>query len=143
MVEFALVVPLLFGVLFGIIDFGNTYSQVLDIRQAAREGARMAAVNYRGSGTSTGATQSSVMIAEICDRIDGGAGTTIALTLNAGTSSEPAGSVGRTGTVTVTQAASSLTGLYKPLFQGKTLRSSIRTRLEVQSTWATTTGTCS
>jgi TadE-like protein len=44
-VEFAIVAPLLFLLLFGIIDFGWAFSQNLDVKHAAREGARLAAVN--------------------------------------------------------------------------------------------------
>ena len=44
-VEFAIVAPLLFLLLFGIIDFGWAFSQNLDVKPAAREGARLAAVN--------------------------------------------------------------------------------------------------
>jgi Flp pilus assembly protein TadG len=44
-VEFAIVAPVLFLLLFGIIDFGWAFSQNLDVRHAAREGARLAAVN--------------------------------------------------------------------------------------------------
>lgn len=143
LVEFALIVPLLFGVLFGIIDFGHNYSQVLDIRQGAREGARMVAVNYTGGGAATGTGQASVMIGEICNRIDGGAGTSVQLALDAGVTGSPAGSVGRSATVTITQPASSLSGFYAPLFRGRTLTSSIRTRLEVKSTWASASGACS
>jgi Flp pilus assembly protein TadG len=50
MVEFAVVAPLLFLLLFGIIDFGWAFSQNLDVKHAAREGARLAAVNA-ASGT--------------------------------------------------------------------------------------------
>ena len=45
MVEFAIVAPLLFLLVFGIIDCGWAFSQNLDVKHAAREGARLAAVN--------------------------------------------------------------------------------------------------
>lgn len=51
-VEFALVVPVLFLMLFGIIDFGRLYNAQVTITQAAREGARLAAL-----GTATAAVQ--------------------------------------------------------------------------------------
>jgi Flp pilus assembly protein TadG len=43
-VEFALVSTLLFLILFGILEFGRTYSEFEVLQGAAREGARRAAV---------------------------------------------------------------------------------------------------
>lgn len=43
-VEFALVLPLLLALLFGIIEFGFLFKDQLALLQAAREGARVAAV---------------------------------------------------------------------------------------------------
>ena len=43
-VEFALVLPLLVMLLFGIIQFGFVYNAYITVTHAAREGARMAAV---------------------------------------------------------------------------------------------------
>jgi hypothetical protein len=45
LVEFALVVPLLLLLVFGIIEFGRVYHAQLVVASAAREGARKAAVN--------------------------------------------------------------------------------------------------
>ena len=45
LVEFAIVAPVLFMLLFGMIDFGWQFAQLQDVRQASREGARMAVVN--------------------------------------------------------------------------------------------------
>jgi hypothetical protein len=42
-VEFALVMPLLFALLFGIIDYGVYFADALSIRQATGEAARLAA----------------------------------------------------------------------------------------------------
>ena len=58
-VEFALVAPLMIFLLFGIIEFGIMVKDVVGLNQAAREGARVAAV---------GATP-----ATLDDRIDGSA----------------------------------------------------------------------
>lgn len=44
-VEFALIAPLLFLLVFGIINFGYLYGQKLSLNQAAREGARLAVVD--------------------------------------------------------------------------------------------------
>lgn len=45
MVEFVLVVPVLFLVLFGIIQFGILYNDYITLTDAARVGARKAAVS--------------------------------------------------------------------------------------------------
>ena len=61
-VEFALFAPILFLVVFGIIDFGWAYSQNVDLRSAAREGARIAVVN---EVTGEGAAATSDLIQRI------------------------------------------------------------------------------
>jgi len=43
-VEFALIVPFLFIVIFGVIDFSRAYSQLNAINAGLREGARLASV---------------------------------------------------------------------------------------------------
>lgn len=43
-VEFALILPLLVLLLFGIIEFGQAYNAYITVTHAAREGARLAAV---------------------------------------------------------------------------------------------------
>lgn len=43
-VEFALVLPVLLLILFGIIDFGRAYNMQLALTQAAREGVRSVAL---------------------------------------------------------------------------------------------------
>lgn len=46
-VEFAIILPVLILILFGILEFGFVYRDYLAITHAAREGARLAAVgNY-------------------------------------------------------------------------------------------------
>ena len=44
MVEFALIAPLLFALIFGIVDFGRALFLVNNLTSAVREGARFAAV---------------------------------------------------------------------------------------------------
>ena len=55
-VEFALIVGLLLTILFGIVQFGRAYSEVVVLTGAAREGARLAAVRE-----STGVVQGRVI----------------------------------------------------------------------------------
>ena len=50
--EFVLVAPVLFLVLFGIIDFGFTYNNIQAVQYGGHEGARAAAVGRTGSTTS-------------------------------------------------------------------------------------------
>ena len=53
-VEFALVLPILMIVLFGIIDFGWIFYSTAMVGNAAREGARFAVMNYEGSVSTPG-----------------------------------------------------------------------------------------
>jgi Flp pilus assembly protein TadG len=50
-VEFALISPLLFLLLFGIIDFGRALNYYNQVTQLAGQGARAAAVNRNPDGT--------------------------------------------------------------------------------------------
>jgi len=50
-VEMALVLPVLLLIICGVMDFGNLYLQWNIASEAAREGARMAAINPAGSTT--------------------------------------------------------------------------------------------
>ena len=49
-VEFALVLPVLVVIVFGIIDFGRMLNAKIVLTQAAREGARAAAVGTKEDG---------------------------------------------------------------------------------------------
>lgn len=49
LVEFALVAPLLFALLFGMIEFGWAFAQNLDVKHTAREAGRLAAVDSTGA----------------------------------------------------------------------------------------------
>ena len=51
LVEFALIAPLLFLLLFGIVDFGRALDYYNQITQLAGQGARAAAVNRNPDGT--------------------------------------------------------------------------------------------
>src|SRR5215472_18044642 len=66
-VEFALLLPLLLLLVFGIIDFGRAINAQITLTQAAREGARLAALGQPNvvSGTQAAATGLSLSPAEI------------------------------------------------------------------------------
>jgi hypothetical protein len=55
LVEFALVGPLLFLLVFGIIDFGRALNYYNNLTQLAGQGARAAAVNRNPDGSAVGA----------------------------------------------------------------------------------------
>src|SRR5215469_8310359 len=57
-VEFALLLPLLLLLVFGIIDFGRALNAQITLTQAAREGSRLAALGESNvvSGTQAAAT---------------------------------------------------------------------------------------
>ena len=54
-VEFALVAPILFALVFGILEFGRVLNAYNDMTQLAGQGARAAVVNRNPDGTSVGA----------------------------------------------------------------------------------------
>ena len=52
LVEFALVLPLLLVLVFGMLEFGKAFNYWIDTTHLANEGARWAVVNHNpGSGT--------------------------------------------------------------------------------------------
>jgi Flp pilus assembly protein TadG len=71
-VEFALVVPLLLMVLFGILDYGLLFSNALSAKQGVREGARQGVVsNFGPACTMTWATAPSADITNLaCTTVD-------------------------------------------------------------------------
>jgi Flp pilus assembly protein TadG len=72
-VEFALVVPLLLAVMFGIIDYGLWFSDSLSVRQGVDEGARAAVVNDFGRCTTGSAAARTACVVK--DRISANGGT--------------------------------------------------------------------
>lgn len=95
LVEFAIIAPILFALVFGIIDFAWILGQHQDVRHGAREGARLAAVNTDTAANMATSVQNAMNIANggTVTFVDGSSGCT--------------GSIGR---VTVTVPVSSLTG---------------------------------
>jgi Flp pilus assembly protein TadG len=59
-VEFALVLPILLLVVFGIIDFGRAYNAQITLTQAAREGVRLAALGQSAGTVQTRAQNAAV-----------------------------------------------------------------------------------
>ncbi len=128
LVEFAILVFPLFTILFGIVEFGSAYSQNLDVRHGAREGARLVAVNYKPTAA-TGDAQSVLIRAEVCDRMGASSSTSVQL--------ERSGTAAGTSfaTVRVSKPLNQLTGFLDFALKNVTLTSSVKTRLEQDAQW--------
>lgn len=133
LVEFAIVLPVLALLLFGVIEFGLTLNDYQSVRQGAREGARNAVVEDFGTVTSCslngGAatapdnakrvicmTKASVGLSDVRVRIDF-------------TDTNP-GFVNDKLQVCVTRQVNSITGLFQPFLSGVNLRTQIEMRAE-------------
>jgi Flp pilus assembly protein TadG len=125
LVEFAFVLPILFALIFGVIEFGWAFSQHLDVRHGARETARLAAVNF---GDGAGVTQSDNLITEGCGRMDEFGNTTVVIDE---TGAEPGSRIN----VTVTRPLDTLTGFLDFALGGITLESDVDMRAEQEITW--------
>lgn len=119
LVEMAIVAPLLILLFFGIIEGSWAYAQANDVRHGAREGARLAAVDFGDAAT---------IAAEVCDRMD--LKTTPENVTVAFSGFDGAGVRGDTATITVRQTYDSVTGVLDPFFQGRVIGSSIEFRVE-------------
>lgn len=117
LVEFAIVMPLLFTLLFGIVDFGLTFNDSLSLRQGVREGARQASVaNYDTCGTAMCTTY---------NRIGLDASVKIKVALPNGTFAK-----GDPVLVCAQKPLTSVTGLFGPILNGKYLKSKVQMRIE-------------
>lgn len=125
LVEFALVLPLLLTIIFGLIEMSWAFAQTNDVRHGAREGARAAAVDI-GDVDAIGQA--------VCDRMDIVQPTQdidVILTPVSASPSEPGeGSVGALAQISVTADLKTITGFFDPLLGGKTITSTIEFRLE-------------
>lgn len=125
LVEFALILPLLLSLLFGVIEMAWAFSQVSDIRHGAREGARVAAVDV-GTIAAVGQTT--------CDRMDvisPSQNVSVTLTPVASSPGNPGeGSLGALAQISVSADLNTLTGFFDFLLGGKTLTSTVEFRLE-------------
>jgi Flp pilus assembly protein TadG len=78
-VEFALLLPVLLLLLFGVIDFGRAINAQITLTQAAREGARLASVGQSStnvvSRTQSAATGLSPVTVTVTSSCPTGAGT--------------------------------------------------------------------
>jgi Flp pilus assembly protein TadG len=138
LVEFAIVMPLFFLLVFGIMEFGYAYFQQLDLRHGAREGARLAAVNYKTTATPSASDQTTEIVNELCDRMDSGTSISVRIV------QDGSAATGQEFTTTLTKPLQQLTGFLGFALDGKTISSTVDSRLEQNASWASmsTTQTC-
>ena len=132
LVEFAILAPLLVFLLFGIVEFGYKFGQFNDVRHAAREAARFAAVD---------AGNNAAIEAVVCSALEGLGADITRLVLRLDNDTAAAADVpsdgdkGDEGFVAVSVDVSSLTNLpIITVFLPTQLSSSIPFRLEQDST---------
>lgn len=139
LVEFAIILPFLLLLLLGTIEFAWIFSQNLDVRHGAREGARLIAVNYPhgpiDDPAETPADQTIVIVDEVCSRMDVSSGGNITLQSTGGVG-DPA-PVGGSATATVTAPINTLTGFLDwAIPSGASLSSTVEIRVEQPAGWA-------
>lgn len=116
-VEFALVLPLLLLLVFGIMEMGWLFAQQVEVRNAAREGARMAVVDYPLPGSG----DSSAIVDAVCTRASLSADRAFVSIRDTGNDSAE---------VLVSQDYASLTGFLPYLNNNVTIRSTVEMRIE-------------
>jgi hypothetical protein len=131
LVEFAFVCPLLFLLIFGIIDFGSVYNDLISLRQGVREGARQGSVGVFGSSSScslqspTGTSDTQRLMCLTKNRIGGTADE-----LRVSIELDSTNAVGQGLVVCAQRRVSSLSGFLAPFLDGKFMRSKVEIALE-------------
>ena len=134
LVEFAILMPLLMLLILGTVEFAWLFSQNLDVRHGAREGARLAAVNHPVGPTDgtlpRNNTDRDNLVADICARMDTPTGAEITINSTNGEVGDPA-------TVTVDAPGNTLTGFIDwAIPSGLRLESTVEIRIEQPATWS-------
>jgi hypothetical protein len=122
-VEAALVLPMLFLLVFGIIDFGVNLSDQIAVREGVREGVRQAVVD------APGATTIPEVVALTEDRI-GIAGIATAVYVVPEATDVAAGEKGSNLTVCAYVPMRSLSGIYSKVFDNRYMWSKVTMRVE-------------
>jgi Flp pilus assembly protein TadG len=136
LVEFAFILPIFILFIFGIIDFGWAYSQNLDVKQGAREGGRILAVNG-GSGANATARCQDIQTqikARTTELTNGSETVVLGFTDANGNGTKD---VGELASVSLQYPLSSLSGVSGAFLSG-TMQSTVTMRLEQTGTWSTT-----
>jgi hypothetical protein len=130
-VEFALVVPILLAVMFGIVDYGLWFGDSLNVRQGVDEGARRAVVTDFGS--CSGANESEKTACLVKERIGAFGGTVfVQVSVTGPAPARTAGNWAKGGELVVCAMVKEdgLTGL-TPMPKDGILRASVHKRVEV------------
>lgn len=120
MLEFAIILPLLVILVFGIIEYGFFMAQHLEVRHAAREGVRLASVD---------AGNLDQLANKICDRIE------VAASGAEVTLSRSGVDVGESASVKIKKPTMTLTGLLDGVIN-EFVVSEVSMRLERTAYWS-------
>lgn len=121
LLEAAIIAPFVFLLLFGVIEFGWIFYQYQDVRQGAREGARIAAVDE--------VSNSDGIRTQTCAQMEEPANTTVSM-------SRTGNVVGSRGTIVVTRNIRSLTGFLDPILgSSRNVTSTVQFRVEESILW--------
>ena len=138
LVEFAFILPIFILFIFGIIDFGWAFSQNLDVKQGAREGGRILAVNG-GSGASATARCNDILT-QVKNRTTELTNANEQVDLSwTDADGDSVKDIGELASVRVRYGVSSLSGVSGPFLNG-TMESTVTMRLEQTGTWNSTNG---
>jgi len=128
LVEFAMVMPLLLLLVFGIMEVGWLFAQQVEVRNAAREGSRIAAVSAPDINGDSSFTYDDV-VQRTCESLDLSNGV-VSVTLTASGTE-----VGDTATIQLTSTYVSLTGFLDSLFGSLSIDTNVQFRLEQPREW--------
>jgi Flp pilus assembly protein TadG len=139
LVEFGIVMPVLFLVLFGIVDFGLQFANLNSVRQGTRDGARQAVVANFGTssycsltGVSDSSSDGAHLICLTKDRT-GLPAANMRVKVHLVTTNN----VGNQLLVCSMYSMNSVTGMFTPLFSGKAITSKVQMRIEQTSSTLT------
>ena len=127
-VEFAIVLPILTLLVFGIIDFGSIFSDYHTLRSGTRDGARDAVVLNWGSTSACPGTTGTAPVSNVICRVKEKAGLGNGVRVGVWT---PGGwQIGATLRVCAQYPMSSTSGVTAPFVNGKALTAKVEFRIE-------------
>lgn len=136
-VEMAMIAPFLILLLLGTVEFSYKFAQYNEIRHAAREGARFAAVSNPALNGGS-AVNNAAVITNACNALNLPSFGTVTVT-----TTRTGSSIGSTATITISAAVGSLSNA--PFITGflpSSLSNTATFRLEQTATWTAGNGTC-